>query len=220
MQSKFGHMKAAQASHEDPFIAVAELQESMKLLQQRLLQQRSVLQRALWLPTEPSLKPSQLPSGRYKMSPPVGTNASIMTPSIRAAGSSTLLAVSQQVISGQAQQSQTQLYTPSQQPYASSWRLQGAADEDIFSPAFVSAQRGSATRATRVLGSPGVFMRDVGRKAPCNPSYDRHANRIRDLISRSSYKKTVETSEESPQIVRLLSAGQLFIPLFRCAYNV
>lgn len=38
---------------------------------------------------------------------------------------------------------------------------------------------------------------------PANPTYVGHANLIRTMVSRSSYKKAVYTSEESPETVRL-----------------
>lgn len=203
------HMNGACSAQEDPFTAATELQQAMKILEQRLLNQRSLLRK--YLSPGPDMNPSQPSLSPFRAFPsPNGATFTPITPSIRPVGSSGGLPTPQLAGSNSATRlatplSQTQVSTPSQRQFTSPWLAQAAKTGDVFSPAFVSAQRRSATPPSGLSPPPGVGKGDVSRTMPPNPTYVGHANLIRDMISRSSYKKVVETSEESPEIVRFLN---------------
>lgn len=210
-------MNGARSSQEHPFTAVTELQQSMKLLQQRLEHQRSVLRAALSAageagatPPQPSLSPFKtIPATNGATSPPV-------TPSIRPVGSSGDLPTPQQGTSRSSlatSRSQTPLSTLFQHRLASPWVPQPSTTGDVFSPAFVSAQRRSP--ASGLSPSPRVAKGGVGRTMPANPTYVGYANLIRNMVNKSCYKKAVATSEESPETVRPASAFFFVFPFPR-----
>jgi hypothetical protein len=190
-------------------MAAAELQQSIQLLEQRLLHQRSVLRNALSLSTEETFLNNSHPSfGPISTFPsPTGGTSPLVTPSIRHEQSSGTLrtphpgSTYSTVRIPSSSFAQLKPSTAPQQ-FASPWVPQSAAD--VFSPAFVNAQKSAASLPSGPHSSPGVARADVGRTVLPNPAYVSRSNLVRNLVSRSSYKKAVKTSEESPEIVCFL----------------